>query len=230
MAATPATGAAGCRSSGAAGRADVAAALRTALADGGGPLLVYMALHGERGETARDDEVDLWGGARLSVANLAALLDGAPPRRQVRLVIASCFSGGFADLAFAGAHPQGGAARTPRCGLFASEWDQESSGCDPNPDRRAQEGFSVHFLHALRGEDRDGKPLPAAEIDYDGDGRVSLLEAETRARIASRSIDVPTRPRSAGCARSLRRTDRRGRSRCQKTTPSSACWASSSGW
>ncbi len=176
---------------GAAGRADVAAALRTALADGDGPLLVYMALHGERGETARDNEVDLWGGSRLSVANLAALLDGAPPRRQVRLVIASCFSGGFADLAFAGAHPQGGAARTPRCGLFASEWDQESSGCDPNPDRRVQEGFSVHFLHALRGEDRDGQPLPAAEIDYDGDGRVSLLEAQTRARIASRSIDVP---------------------------------------
>jgi hypothetical protein len=176
---------------GPAGRADVTAALRAALAQGDDPLLVYMALHGEQGETARDNEVDLWGGSTLSVADLATLLDRAPPLRQVRLVVASCFSGGFANLAFAAADSERGPAPTPRCGLFASEWNRESSGCDPNPDRRAQEGFSVYFLHALRGEDRAGKPLPVAEIDYDGDGRVSLLEAETRVRIASRSIDVP---------------------------------------
>jgi hypothetical protein len=48
------------------------------------------------------------------------------------------------------------------------------------------------MLHALRGEDREGRALPKAELDFDGDGHVSLLEAHTRARIAGVSIDVPT--------------------------------------
>jgi hypothetical protein len=85
-----------------------------------------------------------------------------------------------------------GISRAPRCGLFAGPWDRQTSGCDPNPDRGAQEGYSIHVLHALLGQDRKGRPLPAAEVDFDGDGRIGLLEAHSRARIASLSIDVPT--------------------------------------
>jgi hypothetical protein len=47
-------------------------------------------------------------------------------------------------------------------------------------------------LHALAGRDRQGAELPKPAIDFDGDGRISLLEAHARARIAARSIDVPT--------------------------------------
>src|SRR5262252_9494564 len=108
------------------------------------------------------------------------------------MLVASCYSGGFGDLAFQGADPAKGPARAPRCGVFAGPWDRQTSGCDPNPDRGAQEGYSVHVLHALVGQDRNGKQLPVAELDYDGDGRIGLLEAHTRARIASSSIDVPT--------------------------------------
>ncbi len=161
-----------------------------ALADGTDPLLVYIAAHGQQGEHERDNNVALWGGESLSVRKLAQLQ--AKHQRPLRMVIASCFSGGFAELAFAGADPKQGVTRAPRCGLFAGTWDRETSGCDPNPDRRAQESYSLHMLHALRSQDRDGKPLPRAEIDFDADGRVSLLEAHTRARIASTSIDVPT--------------------------------------
>jgi hypothetical protein len=67
-----------------------------------------------------------------------------------------------------------------------------SSGCDPNPNRRAQEGYGVHFLNALRGRDRSGHTLDPANVDFDGDGKISLLEAHTRTRIASRSMGVPT--------------------------------------
>ena len=166
-------------------------ALTQALAaPGAGPLFLYVAGHGDAGAAPRDNTIALWGQSRLSVAELAEVVDtGARP---LALVLTTCFSGGFAELAFAGADPVKGAAMTPRCGLFASTWDLEASGCDPNPDRRAQEGYGLHFLAALRGHDRDGESLPVAELDLDEDGRISLLEAHTRARIAARGIGVPT--------------------------------------
>lgn len=155
-------------------------------------LRLYLAGHGEIGATQRDNSFRLWGGDMLTVAELGTLLDAAPPARPVQLIATSCFSGGFAEIAFHDTDLQQGAAQTVRCGLFASTWDLESSGCDPNPDRRAQDGFGLHFLQALRGLDKAGRPLPAAALDFDGDGRVSPLEAHARARIASRSLDVPT--------------------------------------
>lgn len=154
------------------------------------PLLVYIATHGLQGHEPRDNFVELWGGESLNVAQLDELTANA--KRPVRFVIASCYSGGFAELAFAHAEAERGATTLARCGLFAGTWDRQTSGCDPNPDRRAQEGYSLHLLHALRGEDRSGKPLPRNQLDLDGDGKIGLLEAHTRARIASHSIDVPT--------------------------------------
>ena len=169
----------------------VLGALKKALAaPGAGPLFLYVAGHGDAGAAPRDNTIALWGQSRLSVAELAEVVDAGA--RPLALVLTTCFSGGFAELAFAGAEPGRGAAMTPRCGLFASTWDLEASGCDPNPDRRAQEGYGLHFLAALRGHDRDGERLPVAELDLDDDGRISLLEAHTRARIAARGIGVPT--------------------------------------
>ncbi len=167
------------------------AAVEGALNDGDAPLTVYLAGHGEGGEAPRESRFLTWGPADVWVEDLAAVLDAAPEHRPFRLVMTSCYSGGFAELAFAGADPEQGAAETDCCGLFATTWDRAASGCDPNPDRGAQEGYGIHFLHALAGEDREGRPLPPEHIDFDGDGAVSLLEAHTRARIASGSFDVP---------------------------------------
>jgi hypothetical protein len=170
--------------------ANIDQALVRALATGKDPLLVYVAAHGEQGERARDNFVDLWGGDMLTVSHVAEVHEAHP--RPLRMLVASCYSGGFGDLAIANADPAKGPSRAPRCGVFAGPWDRQTSGCDPNPDRGAQEGYSVHVLHALLGQDRNGKPLQSAEIDFNGDGKVGLLEAHTRARIASTSIDVPT--------------------------------------
>ena len=156
------------------------------------PLFVYVAAHGEPGGQPRDNHVVLWGGTSLSAAALADELDAVEGARPLRLVMTSCFSGGFAELVFVGGDESAGPSPQDRCGLFASTWDTEASGCDPNPDRRAQEAYGLHFLHALDGRDRSGKPLPRAVLDLDGDGAVSLLEAHTRARIASRALGVPT--------------------------------------
>ncbi len=173
-----------------ASEAAVRTELSIALSRPGSPLLLYMSGHGEQAEEARDNRVQLWGGAGLSAFDLAELHDHARGRRGLRAVITSCYSGGFAELAFKAADAERGPANKTRCGLFATTWDLESSGCDPNPDRAAQEGYSLHFFNALRGMDRDG--VTPIDADYDDDGAITLLEAHTRARIAGRSIDIPT--------------------------------------
>ncbi|HEY0132592.1 MAG TPA: hypothetical protein VGB85_00895 [Nannocystis sp.] len=163
------------------------AAIDRGTASEGPPLLLYLAGHGQAGERLADASIELWGQVPLSARELAELLDGRP--RPLRVVMTSCFSGGFAELVFTGADASKKPAAPGRCGLFATTAEREASGCDPNPDRAAQEGYGMHFLNALGGRDRAGQP---AEIDLDGDGRVSLLEAHARARSASAGIDVPT--------------------------------------
>lgn len=156
------------------------------------PLLLVIIAHGEPGKTARDNRVPLWGGGALEVGALGEQLDAIASPRPLRAVITTCFSGGFGELVFADADPAKGATEHDRCGLFAATWDTEASGCDPNPDRRAQESYGLHFFRALEGKDREGSVLPIEELDHDGDGKVSLLEAHTRARVASRAFSVPT--------------------------------------
>lgn len=152
------------------------------------PLLIFVGGHGEPGTEPLQNVVRLWGGFGLSPQNLVTWLDEAP--RASRWVMTTCFSGGFAELAFRAGQPGVGQIGPTRCGVFASAWDREASGCDPNPARGEQEGYAMHFVNALRRRDREGRSLGRA-IDYDGDGRISLLDAHTRARIASSSIDVP---------------------------------------
>jgi hypothetical protein len=169
-------------------------ALRGALEAGSAqsaPLLVLAASHGERGAVPRENALALWGGWSLDVQDVAAVLDGFVDARPTRWVITSCYGGGFAELAFVGANPQQGSRSAQHCGLFAAPADDESSGCDPNPDRQQQESFTIHFLAALRGRDKSGSER-LGELDLDKDHRVSLREAHAWARIHSRSFDVPT--------------------------------------
>ena len=154
----------------------------------GDPLLVFFAGHGEIGAHARENTISLWQSSAITVAELASTLDAA--KRTTRVVATTCFSGGFAELAFGGASEESDAAPTLRCGLFASTWDLEAAGCDPNPDRAAQEGYALHFLAALRGQDRAGATISGADLD--GDGAIGLLDAHTRVVIASAGPDVPT--------------------------------------
>jgi hypothetical protein len=168
-------------------REAIRSALEEELAEPGEPLLVYVDCHGEGGIAVQENSLATWGGDALRVKELSALFDAA--KRPVRLIVSACFSGGLAELAFKGGKPEDGATDADRCGLFASTWDLEATGCDPDPDRRNHEGYAVHFLNALRGMDREGK---RARIDLDGDGKITLLEAHTRARNASEGLDVPT--------------------------------------
>jgi hypothetical protein len=171
--------------------AQLEAILELAVAQPGDPLLVYLAGHGDRGEMPSESRALLWGGDALDAVTLAEWLDARAPARPVRFVVTSCFSGGLAEIAFEGADRSRGATAQDRCGLFATSWDEEASGCDPDPVRAHHDGFGVHFLLALAGRDREGAEARAA-TDLDGDGVIGLYEALTRARVVSRSIDVPT--------------------------------------
>ena len=96
----------------------------------------------------------------------------------------SCYSGGFADIMFVGGDHQKAPAEPLRCGLFATRHDRVASGCDPNPDRSVQQGYSKYLLEALAGS--------IDSTDFDADGRVSLLEAHTAVRLRSPAADLPT--------------------------------------
>lgn len=164
-------------------------AVEAAVGAAGPPLLVYVAGHGEAGATPAENTVAMWANTSFTPMDLADAL--APAQRQTRVVVTTCFSGGFAELAFADADEKRGAATADICGLFASTWDREAGGCDPNPDRGMHDGYGVHFLSALAGERSDGERLEAT-VDVDGDTVISLLDAHTFARLNSTSIDVPT--------------------------------------
>jgi len=160
------------------------AELRTLLARPGQPAFVYVAGHGEEGTIA------MWPQTALKVEAMADELGRLVPRRRLVVMMTTCFGGSFADLAFAPGQDNE-AVSADLCGLFATTGDLPADGCDPNPDRRSQEGYGIHFLNALRGRDRDGAAL-AKGLDLDGDGRVSVLEAHARARSVSQSANVPT--------------------------------------
>ncbi len=176
--------------SGAATREAFLDALRDATATPGPPLLVYLAGHGVPGESPADNALLMWGRGELTPVDLATALD-AGRGRETRLVVTSCYGGGFAETVFRGAAADGPLA-AGRCGFFATTSDREAAGCDPDPDRRGQDGYGMHFLHALRGRASDDTALAPDQIDFDGDGHISLYEAHSRVRIASRAVDVPT--------------------------------------
>ncbi len=155
-------------------------------------LTVFLATHGDQGETPPQNAVMLWGGWPLTVRDIAQVLDKENVKRTSRFVITSCFSGGFADLVFRDADVTQGAAASTRCGFFSTTWDREATGCDPDPNRRMHEGYGVHFLNALRGVTRDGQPIPRETLDLDHNGKISLLEAHSYVRIATRTMDIPT--------------------------------------
>ena len=159
--------------------------------EGNGLPSVYVATHGEKGETAAQNRILLWGDGGLTVSELAGRMDAIPGEKPLRAVVTACYSGGFADWVFKGGNPAAGVASRTRCGFFASTADRVSSGCDPNPDRRVHQGYGVHFLKAL--SPGDGDPTHAERHDWDRDGRVSLADAHTSVRIHSLSLDIPVR-------------------------------------
>ena len=165
-------------------------ALGDALAEPGEALLLWISGHGDHGDTPRDSAALLWAGGSLVPMDLESAIDAVPRPRPLQMVVTTCYSGGFAELALAA--EDGPARATPRavCGVFATRWDEESSGCDPSPDRASHESYAAHLIEALRGRDRGGEDI-RDRLDLDHDGRIGLLEAHAHARANALSFDLP---------------------------------------
>lgn len=156
------------------------------------PLTLYFAGHGAGGATPSESVMAFWGDGTLDAKRLAQTMEATPRTRPTRLIATSCFSGGLSHFVYDHGQENLGPAAQDRCGFFATTWDEEASGCDPDPDRAAHQGYGVHFLHALRGQSREGQAVPRGDIDIDGDGAISFLEAHAYALLHSGSIDIPT--------------------------------------
>ncbi len=154
------------------------------------PVLLYFAGHGSQDDDRNKTSLyDLWGDDDLDPATLLREIDILPPRVPVVLVMAQCFSGGFADVLFKKANPDQPLNARPITGFFASESDREAAGCGTETNSPLYQDFSSYFFGALCGRDKLGRRVDGA--DYDGDGRVTCHEAWCYALIHDDSIDTP---------------------------------------
>jgi len=174
--------------------------LASALGQKGGPVLFYFAGHGSPGGNKESDtQYDMWNNGGLSVHELSAELSRLPSTAPVVLVMAQCYSGGFANVIFRDGDPKSPLLPQDLAGFFASTKDREAAGCGAGTDETEYQDFSSYFFGALSGCNRLGKAVTGA--DFDGDGRVSFHEALCYALIHDPTIDTPTCTTDAFLAR-----------------------------
>lgn len=167
------------------GRASRQAVLRAlAAARRAGPALVFGAGHGAPPTEELPAALELWGpDDRLDVYELARALDRGPGHTTA-FVLGQCHSGAFADVMFTGADPEIGLAEPTRCVFAAVPADREAAGCTPDVDDPGARAYLAVFAEALA--DRDA-------ADLDGDGRLTLAEADAFARVRDATVDVPVK-------------------------------------
>ncbi|MFT4977208.1 MAG: hypothetical protein ACI8S6_003113 [Myxococcota bacterium] len=133
----------------------------------GDTLLVYVTDHGYRDRDADPPEAGIWlWGEKLPPETFGQWLAALEPGVRTVMVMSQCYSGAFAELAWADGPPSGDV-----CGFFSVPADRPAYGCYPDGRSRAI-GHGFRFIDALAG----AEDLPAAQ------GWVSL---------ADRTPDVP---------------------------------------
>ena len=157
---------------------DLGADLR-ALKPGDQGWLLFIG-HGTQGEDL-DNRLELWNRTQLSVSDLQALLDQAPPETRLRFLFAQCYAGAFARLATPG---------SDRCGFLAAPPDQVSEGCSAAVEKSDYEDYSTFFFAALTGRPRNHSGLNGRP-DWDSDGHVTPLEAHFHVLTTAFSADIP---------------------------------------
>jgi len=156
----------------------------------GPPVLLYFAGHGSQAQDKQKSSLyNLWGDENLDPSTLLGQIDTLPPRVPITLVMAQCFSGGFANVLFRKANPDLALNSRLIAGFFASESDREAAGCGTETNSPLYQDFSSYFFGALSGRDKLGRRIEGA--DYDGHGRVSCYDAYCYALIHDESIDTP---------------------------------------
>ncbi len=154
-------------------------------------LIIYYTGHGGRASDKHGTTIALWAEDDLNVQDFRKLLDKLPPSVPVVLVMAQCFSGGFADLIYNEANPNRGLSSRKLCGFFATLHDRVAAGCTADINEADYKEYSTYFFAALIGHTRAADTR--VDADFDHDGRVSFAEAHAYALITSDTIDIPLR-------------------------------------
>tara|TARA_R110002096_G_scaffold24760_25_gene78050 strand:+ start:2915 stop:4405 length:1491 start_codon:yes stop_codon:yes gene_type:complete len=160
----------------------------------GDRLILYATAHGGKSNDKKDDgntRLYLWNKRTVSVSQLQPHLEKLPAKVGVTLIMAQCYSGGFANSVFNNANKEGGDFDRPVCGFFSTVPSRQAAGCTPDIDEEDYDEFSSHFWAAIHGETRVGQPVESA--DYDENGAVSFEEAFAYTVITSQNIDIPIR-------------------------------------
>ena len=147
--------------------------------ESGDRLVIYVTAHGGRSrdnQKTNNTTIRLWNRQSVDVCGLQGELKKLPKGVTVILVMAQCFSGGFAHAIFNETEPDSGDFDRSLCGFFATVTSREAAGCTPDINEEAYDEFSSHFWAAMQGEDRLGNPV--GSVDNDSNGQVSFTSRE----------------------------------------------------
>ncbi|MFP6855469.1 MAG: hypothetical protein VB980_06770, partial [Opitutales bacterium] len=91
--------------------------------------------------------------------------------------------------------PKKGMADHSRAGFFATVHDRVTAGCTPDIREENYQEYSTNFWEAICGKTRLGANLE--KPDYNGDGKISYVEAHAHVIISSETIDIPVKTSDA---------------------------------
>ncbi len=154
----------------------------------GDRLMIYLTGHGGKGKPVENPHFYMWNGERMPVKEFVGELDKLPSGVSVVTVMVQCYSGGFANIVFDKGDEKNGLAAASRCGFYSTVCDRVAAGCTPDIDEEDYHEYSTYFWAAMGGKTRAGEPIE--KPDYDGDGRVSFVEAHAYALLNSPTIDI----------------------------------------
>jgi hypothetical protein len=186
-------------------------------------VFLYFTGHGspDRRTAYANNWFDLWGGGRLTVADLARSIEAFPAATPITLVMVQCFSGAFGNVLFEKGDPKGALVERRIAGFFAAVPERVAAGCTPEINEAEYRDFTGYFFAALTGQDRIGRPVTGA--DYNQDRRVGLDEAFAWTLLHDVSIDTPVCTSDLFLRRFVRLADAEIASQSFKTLRS---WAS----
>lgn len=162
----------------------------------GDRLILYFATHGvpasgEMSGASTKCQLLLWGGERLGVDELAALVNGLPPKVEVQLIVTACYGGGFAELGWPNQLSEK-QEKKPHVitGFYATAADRPAAGCTSESESTEFRSYATCFWSALSDNWPDGEKV-TQEIDLNSDGEISFSEAHAFAMVNDTTLDTP---------------------------------------
>lgn len=154
------------------------------------PVFFYFTGHGLfNQENPENNTMVMWEDTEVSVQQLTQQLDRFPQGVPIAVMMAQCFSGGFANLIYEQGNPAKPVSPKSRCGFFATVKTRPSLGCTPEVNEADYRDYSSSFFAGLSGVDRLGEKVGSA--DYNNDGKVAYSEAHAFAKVDEAAADWP---------------------------------------